>query len=60
MIEDMDLVCGGIVTGPQTIKESGEAIFDMVLALASGKRALSETHDDGNNEFVLWQIGAIT
>lgn len=60
MDEDMDIDCGGIVTGSQTIQQAGEAIFDMVLAAASGQRTKSEIYDYGNNEFVPWQIGAIT
>lgn len=60
MSDDMDLDCGGIVTGRQTIEEAGNAIFETVLAVASGVRTQSETYDYGNNEFVPWQIGAIT
>jgi len=60
MQEDMDLNCGGIVTGEDTIEQAGQRIFEKVIAVASGERSLSETFDYGNNEFVPWQIGAVT
>ncbi|QUS36770.1 UxaA family hydrolase [Falsirhodobacter algicola] len=60
MEEDMDINCGGIVTGERTIEEAGEEIFERVIAVASGARTLSEEFDYGDNEFVPWQIGAVT
>lgn len=60
MGEDMDLNCGGIVTGEDTIELAGQRIFERIVAVASGERTLSETYDYGNNEFVPWQIGAVT
>lgn len=60
MSDDMDIDCGKIITGEETIQVAGERIFDMVVAVASGQRTLSEQYDYGNNEFVPWQLGAIT
>ena len=60
MKEDMDLNCGGIVTGEETIEQSGQRIFEEILAVASGRKTLSEVYDYGDNEFVPWQIGAVT
>jgi galactarate dehydratase len=60
MREDMDLNCGGIVTGDETIEQSGERIFEHVIAVASGQKTLSEIYDYGDNEFVPWQVGAVT
>jgi len=60
MQEDMDINCGGIVTGEETIEQAGLKIFERIIAVASGERTLSETYDYGNNEFVPWQIGAVT
>lgn len=60
MSEDMDLNCGGIVTGEDSIPEAGKRIYDLILAVASGERTLSETYDYGDNEFVPWQLGAVT
>jgi len=58
--EDMDVNCGGIADGSMTIEERGAYIFAMMLRIASGERSKSEQHGYGQNEFVPWQIGAIT
>lgn len=58
--EDMDVNCGGIADGSMTIEERGEHIYRMMLRIASGERSKSEQHGYGQNEFVPWQIGAIT
>ncbi|BBP76566.1 altronate dehydratase [Pseudomonas gingeri] len=58
--EDMDVNCGGIADGTDTIEDRGAHIFDMILRVASGERSKSERHGYGQNEFVPWQIGAIT
>ena len=60
MDEDMDIDCGGIVTGQESIEVAGQRIFERVVAVASGKRTLSEGFDYGDNEFVPWHIGAVT
>jgi len=60
MQEDMDINCGGIVTGDDTIEAAGERIFEKIIAVASGERSLSETFDYGDNEFVPWPLGAVT
>jgi galactarate dehydratase len=59
MEDDMDLNCGGIITGEETIEQSGQRIFDKIVSVASGERTLSEQYDYGNNEFVPWQVGAV-
>ena len=58
--EDIDLNCGRIVDGEQSVDELGEQIFRMMLETASGHPSKSEMHGYGQNEFVPWQIGAIT
>jgi altronate hydrolase len=57
--EDIDIDCGGIVEGHDTIDEVGERIFRLVLATASGQKTKSELHGYGQNEFVPWQLGAV-
>jgi arabinonate dehydratase len=59
MSEDMDLDCGGIVTGEKTIEEMGKEIFDKMLSVASGEQTFSERYDYGDSEFVPWQVGAV-
>ena len=57
--EDMDLNCGGIVDGSETVDEAGERIFRLMLETASGRATKSEAHGYGQNEFVPWQLGAV-
>lgn len=59
MQEDMDINCGTIVTGHETVEQVGERIFQMILDTASGKQTASELFNYGDNEFVPWQVGAI-
>ncbi|RFU44763.1 UxaA family hydrolase [Paraburkholderia sp. DHOC27] len=58
--EDIDLNCGTILDGEKSIDELGQEIFELMLATASGSMSKSELHGYGQNEFVPWQIGAIT
>lgn len=59
MVDDMDLNCGTIVDGEETIEEAGRRIFDLLLRVASGERSKSEALGVGDHEFVPWQIGAV-
>ncbi len=58
MQDDMDVNCGTIISGEETIENVGQRIFAKILEIASGKPSLSEGYDYGNNEFVPWQVGA--
>jgi altronate hydrolase len=57
--DDIDINCGGIVDGTDTVGEAGERIFQLMLATASGRATKSEQHGYGQNEFVPWQLGAV-
>ena len=57
--DDIDLDCGGIVDGAETVDEAGERIFRLMLETASGRHTKSELHGYGQNEFVPWQLGAV-
>ncbi len=57
--DDIDIDCGGIIEGHETVDEAGERIFRLMLAAASGQRTKSELHGYGQNEFVPWQLGAV-
>ncbi len=57
--EDIDLDCGGIVDGQESVDAVGERIFGLILDTASGRATKSETHGYGQNEFVPWQLGAV-
>jgi altronate hydrolase len=57
--EDIDLDCGAIVEGTDTVQACGERIFQLMLDTASGRKTKSELHGYGQNEFVPWQLGAV-
>jgi altronate hydrolase len=57
--DDIDIDCGGIVEGLETVDQVGERIFRLMLDTASGRATKSELHGYGQNEFVPWQLGAV-
>ena len=57
--DDIDIDCGAIVEGEDTVDAVGERIFQLMLATASGRATKSELHGYGQNEFVPWQLGAV-
>jgi altronate hydrolase len=56
--DDMDVNCGGILDGTETVEQAGRRIFDLILRVASGEKTKSEESDFGSSEFAPWQIGA--
>jgi len=56
MISDMDIDAGKIIHGT-SIESVGKEIFEMILAVASGKETKSEIHGVGEEEFAPWHIG---
>jgi altronate hydrolase len=58
--DDMDLNCGTVLDGSISIDALGEQLFHLMLETASGRRSRSELHGYGQNEFVPWQLSAIT
>jgi altronate hydrolase len=57
--EDIDLDCGTIVDGLESVDDCGERMFRLMLETASGRLTKSERHGYGQNEFVPWQLGAV-
>ncbi len=57
--DDMDINCGGVVDGTETVQEAGARIFELMIDTASGRATKSEQHGYGQNEFVPWQLGAV-
>ena len=43
MADDMDINCGTIIDGDETVEEAGARIFEEMLAMASGKPTRSES-----------------
>jgi altronate hydrolase len=58
MADDMDINCGDIADGSASVQETGERIFRLMLATASGARSKSELLGYGQDEFAPWIIGA--
>jgi altronate hydrolase len=59
MSEDMDVNCGGIADGTDSVEACGQRIFELILATASGARSKSEALGFGEAEFAPWQLGAV-
>jgi altronate hydrolase len=58
MTDDMDINCGTIVDGEETIQDNGLRIFELILRTASGHKTKSEALGIGDDEFEPWKIGA--
>jgi altronate hydrolase len=58
MSDDMDINCGTIIEGEETVEQAGQRIFEEILAMASGKLTRSEIHGFGEEEFQPWLQGA--
>jgi altronate hydrolase len=58
MVDDMDINCGTVADGDETLAQCGERIFDLILRTASGEATKSEAFDFGAAEFAPWVIGA--
>lgn len=59
MEDDIDIDCGGVLDGRESLAASGARIFDLILQTASGQRSTSERSGFGDLEFVPWQVGAV-
>jgi altronate hydrolase len=59
MADDMDFDCGAVIEGEASVTELGEALFEEILAVASGRPTKSEEFGFGDEEFVPWQLGAV-
>lgn len=57
MSDDMDINCGTVIDGEQSIKELGQTVFEHILAVASGSYSKSEAMGVGEEEFAPWPIG---
>ena len=58
MEDDMDVNCGTVLDGDETVQACGERIFRKILSTASGEPTKSEQFDFGAAEFAPWQMGA--
>jgi altronate hydrolase len=56
--EDMDINCGTIIDGKESVAEVGRRFFELVLETASGRKTKSELFGYGEDEFAPWVLGA--
>ncbi|MGH8688118.1 MAG: UxaA family hydrolase [Burkholderiales bacterium] len=56
--DDMDINCGTVIDGTETIAQAGERFFRLILETASGHRTKSEAFGYGEDEFAPWVVGA--
>jgi altronate hydrolase len=56
--DDMDINCGTVIDGTESIQEVGERFFKLILATASGRKSKSEEFGYGDDEFAPWTLGA--
>ena len=59
MRDDMDVNAGRVVDGEATVAEVGSELFELILAVASGEKPLSEELGIGQDEFAPWPVGAV-
>lgn len=58
MEDDMDINCGTILDGDESVEACGQRIFEQMLKTASGAPTKSESFDFGGAEFAPWVLGA--
>ncbi len=58
MTDDMDVNCGTILDGDESVQECGQRIFETMLRVAYGEATKSEAFDFGAAEFAPWVLGA--
>jgi altronate hydrolase len=58
IVDDMDVNCGTILDGDDSVQGCGERIFELILRVASGEATKSEAFDFGAAEFAPWVLGA--
>jgi altronate hydrolase len=56
--DDMDINCGTVIDGTETVQQAGERFFRMILETASGRKTKSEAFGYGEDEFAPWVLGA--
>ena len=56
--DDMDINCGTVIDGTETVQQAGERFFRMILDTASGRKSKSEAFGYGEDEFAPWVLGA--
>src|SRR4051794_24998812 len=58
MEDDMEVNCGTVLDGQETVQQCGQRIFDLMLKLTSGQPTTGDSLDFGGAEFAPWVLGA--
>jgi altronate hydrolase len=56
--DDMDINCGTVIDGTESVQQVGERFFRLILETASGRKSKSEEFGYGDDEFAPWMLGA--
>jgi altronate hydrolase len=56
--DDMDINCGTVIDGSETVQQAGARFFELILKVASGQKTKSEAFGYGDDEFAPWTLGA--
>ncbi len=56
MADIIDFDCGPVISGEQTIEQSGDALLEYVIGLASGE-VKTKAQQLGQDDFIPWQFG---
>ncbi len=56
--DDMDINCGTVIDGTESVQQVGERFFKLLLETASGRKSKSEELGYGEDEFAPWVLGA--
>jgi altronate hydrolase len=59
MQDDMDINCGSILDGEESLQQCGARIFQTMLRVAGGEKTKSEMLGAGDAEFAPWVLGAV-
>jgi len=59
MTDDMDINCGTILDGTETLQQAADRVYDRILATASGQPTKSEDLGFGEEEFQPWILSAV-
>ena len=59
LMNDLDVNCGSILDGDNTVLEMGESIFSLILEIASGKKTKGESMGYEGSDFMPWQFGPV-
>lgn len=55
MRDNIDFDCSSVISGEETLEESGEKLFDLALEIANGRKTQAEIL--GQDDYSIWNVG---